>query len=265
MPRSRSIVRIASTSRPENCARVRDRVARREVAAEGPAGEVALEHGLAEERGSARRLARGSRDRLRHRVDHEPRVGAVLARVDEAARDLHRAHDLRRGRTTSISVTIVVLASGAIGRRDRPVRSAIAVGDAPLVGDHQHAVAAQQQAVARCRRARACRSRRRSPASITRSVRSVTAKIRRPSVLMTSGSSTSASCVLVPEKSGTAPPVRPRPLTGRRRRRDDAADRCRVGRRRQHRRRRDASPARGGARGRRRRRRRRVRSAPARA
>ncbi len=51
-------------------------------------------------------------------------------------------------------------------------------------------------------------------ASITRSVVSVTVKIRRPSVLMTSGSSTSASCVFVPEKSGTVDSARAPSLAG---------------------------------------------------
>ena len=51
---------------------------------------------------------------------------------------------------------------------------------------------------------------------ITRSVLSVTTTIRRPSVLTTSGSSTSASCVLVPENSGTVtlPPTPVSPDTG---------------------------------------------------
>ena len=104
---------------------------------------------------------------------------------------------------TSISVTIVVSAPApAWSWRDRPPGLEHR-RDVPFAEIDQHAVAAQQQPVARCRRARASRSPRRWPTSITRSVRSVTANIRLPSVLRMSGSSTSISCVFVPEKSGT--------------------------------------------------------------
>ena len=156
--------------------RVGDGVARREVAPERAAAEVALEHGAPEELaelgvldGVVDGLALGGDDRLRHGVDHEPRDGAVLARVDEAARDLHRARDRRRAET-SISVTIVVLesgasfgANGAAGRHARRARA--------LVGDHQHAVAAQQQPVlvaVERERARSPRRRARSRAACCR-------------------------------------------------------------------------------------------------
>ena len=110
---------------------------------------------------------------------------------------------------TSISVTIVVLGRGATVGATRPADPARS-GARPW----RRSPARGRRAAAgggRCRRARASRSPSPLATSITRSVRSVTAKIRRPSVLMTSGSSTPASCVLVPEKSGTAPPTRRRP------------------------------------------------------
>ena len=113
---------------------------------------------------------------------------------------------------TSISVTIVVLASGAtVGAIGRSM--AISVGEAPLLAITS---TRSPRSSRRCSLPSSASVPVTVPpaASITRSVRSVTVKIRRPSVLMTSGSSTSASWVLVPEKSGTAASLLPSALTG---------------------------------------------------
>ena len=205
MPRSRSTVRIASTSEAGELRGVRDGVAGREVAPERLAAELAASTVRPRKRfrparsTALDRLPSGGDDRLRLGVDHEPRRGAVLARVDEAARDLHRAHDLRRAGDVDL---------GDDRRRSRPARVAARPGR-PGIGVRRVALDATTSTrsprsssrwpkpVERERR----RSRRRRPTSITRSVRSVTAKMRVPSVLTMSGSSTSASCVLVPEKS----------------------------------------------------------------
>ena len=120
---------------------MRHRLARREVAPERLARQLALEHGAAEEvahAGLVRLL-----DRLRHGVDHEPRDRAVLARVDEASRHLHRAQHLGRGAD-------VDLGDDRRGRRRArtPARSDAFRLDAALGRDREHPIAAQQQDVA---------------------------------------------------------------------------------------------------------------------
>ncbi len=133
MPRSRSIVRIASTSRPENCA-----------------GWVTASHGasvaperLAAELASAASCGRGSGARRRAAAEAVVGRSAAARRRPPAARRRRSGARRRSGPATSIvrmtfgaaetsiSVTIVVLCSGAsVGATGRPIGSC---ADAPLV------------------------------------------------------------------------------------------------------------------------------------
>ena len=132
MPRSRSTVRIASTSRPENCAGWRDGVARREVAPERLAAELAPEHRAARGSGSTPALVDRVLDGARRRAGM---IGCGAASItSRATAPFWRASTKRPATSivrstfgaaeTSISVTIVTLATGAIvgatGPADRP-------------------------------------------------------------------------------------------------------------------------------------------------
>ena len=190
-----------------------DRVARRQGALEGAAGEVALQDGPAEERRSLRAPPPARRSAPARRRSRGARSPPFWRASTKRARHGHRARDLRRGRIgTSTSVTVGRLARGD-RRPSAPARPASRRAQVRRP-DHEQPVAAQQQLAGRSRRAPASPRTIGAPpvTSTIRSVPSVIANTSRPSVLTTSGSSTPSSWTFVPRSRARFRPASP--LTG---------------------------------------------------
>ena len=212
MPRSRSMVRIASTPVPENCAGC-------VIALHGARSRryvfpVSLLRSTVRWRKSPRRASRTCSATVSCGVAMNGSGSESI--TSRAVAPFWRASTKRPGTSivritfgvaveTLSSVTIVVLETGAM------------VGATGRANSGESAVAPFDATTSRRSPRRSSRCPKPSSASVpvtrpdagstTRSVRSVTAKIRRPSVLTMSGSSTPTSCTLVPENSGTDPPT----------------------------------------------------------